>query len=463
MIQTELTPKNIGQDRTYPDNDIAMAKCFHEANTKLGSKLGYVAEAEAWYWYTGKRWKKDVGNLWVREQCKNFVEALARHVKSLNDVSEEGEKFSAYVEDLHDFPRRKRLITDTESVAPWSLTAFDRDSRLLNCQNGTYSLADMTFRPHDPADLITNLSRVHYDPEARCARWEQFISEIMCDDVETARFLQKSLAYAISGDMSRECFFVFYGNKTRNGKSTLLETIAYMLDSYARTIQPQTLARRTTDGAKPSPDLARLKGARLVRMPEPEKGLEINAGLVKQLTGGESCVARLLHRNLIEFRPEFNIVINANHLPRTSDPTIFESGRVKLIPFDRHFTPEEQDTGLKQQFRQEEAMSGIFNWLLEGYRLLQAEGLDLPDRVKTAIEGYRFGVDVIGTFIREVLTESPKNRIATSELHAVYEAWAIQNGYTPLSNKNFTPELRERHVVRRDGDTGNVLVGFAFK
>ena len=44
-------------------------------------------------------------------------------------------------------------------------------------------------------------------------------------------------------------------------------------------IQPQTLSRRPNDGAAPSPDIARLKGARLVNMPEPEKGLELNIAL----------------------------------------------------------------------------------------------------------------------------------------------------------------------------------------
>ena len=54
----------------------------------------------------------------------------------------------------------------------------------------------------------------------------------------------------------------------------------YILGDYARTIQPQTLSRRSSDGSAASPDIARLKGARLVNMPEPEKGLELNTALV---------------------------------------------------------------------------------------------------------------------------------------------------------------------------------------
>jgi len=195
-------------------------------------------------------------------------------------------------------------------------------------------------------------------------------------------------------------------------------------------------------------------------MPEPEKGLELNIALIKQLTGGDTYTGRFLHENPVEFAPEFKIFINTNHLPRTSDDTVFASGRVKLIPFERHFTPREQDAGLKKLFRRRESMSGIFNWLLEGYRLLQAEELALPKRVQIAIEAYRLETDIIGSFVAETLTAETDSRLATAEVCSVYKDWASTNGYRPISNRSFTGELRRRHDLRRDGAKGNVLIGY---
>jgi putative DNA primase/helicase len=274
-------------------------------------------------------------------------------------------------------------------------------------------------------------------------------------------FLQKALGYALTGDVSNECFFILYGNTTRNGKTTLSETVAFILGDYARTIQPQTLARRSSDGAAASPDIARLKGARLVNMPEPEKGLELNISLVKQLTGGDTFTGRFLNENPVEFRPECKFFINTNHLPRTSDDTVFSSGRVKLIPFDRHFTPEEQDTGLKRLFRKKENMSGILNWLVDGYRLLLEVGLDVPARVADAIAAYRQEADIIGTFLDEYTIEESGAKIQTSELYSNYVNWAKQNGYKPLSSRSFVGELRRRVEVRRDCALGNIAVGIA--
>ena len=216
------------------------------------------------------------------------------------------------------------------------------------------------------------------------------------------------------------------------------------MGDYARTIQPQTLAKRSVDGASPSPDTVRLKGARLVNASEPEKGLELNIALIKQLTGGDTYSARNLHENVVEFRPEFKIFINTNHLPRTADDTVITSERVKLIPFERHFKPEEQDTGLKDFFKKGANKSGIFNWLIEGYQLLQAEGLIVPEKVIATIDAYRQETDIIGSFLCECTMQQEGNRLLTNEMYSVYATWAKDNGYRAMNIKNFVSELRRR-------------------
>ena len=97
----------------------------------------------------------------------------------------------------------------------------------------------------------------------------------------------------------------------------------------------------------PSEDLARLIGARFVNISEPDKKLVLSAALVKTMTGKDTINARFLFENTIEYVPQYKLFINTNHLPTVTDTTVFESGRVKIIPFERHFPDEEQDKGLK--------------------------------------------------------------------------------------------------------------------
>jgi len=446
---------HIEANEIYPRHDIGIARLFYDLHSQY---ICYVKEPKSWFVYTGRRWVKDEGGLRVMEMCKAFAQDYAKYALYLDDGSDEAKDFTKYARGLTGRRRREALLSDSRSIKPMELKRFDTGKTLFNCLNGTFCLEKMELLPHDPKDFITKLAKVEYDPAAKSERWETFINEIMCNDAETARFLQKALGYALSGETSLECFFIFYGDKTRNGKSTLSETVAFVMGEYSRTIQPQTLSRRPNDGATASPDIARLKGARLVNMPEPEKGLELNIALVKQLTGGDTLTARLLHENPVEFTPEFKMFINTNHLPRSSDDTVFMSGRVKLIPFDRHFQPHEQDNGLKKQFRKKESKSAILNWLIEGYRLLQLEGLPLPERVSNALQAYRQETDIIGSFLSECTAVQEDNRISASDLYSAYSAWAKDNGYRQMNNKNFVAELRRRLDVRRGG-AGNIVVG----
>jgi putative DNA primase/helicase len=266
----------------------------------------------------------------------------------------------------------------------------------------------------------------------------------------------------MTGLTDYEQFYILYGQTSRNGKTTLTETVAHILADYAATAQPQTFTRRSPDGSAASPDIARLKGARLVNMPEPERGMELNAALMKQLTGGDTYTGRFLNENPFEFPMEGKIFINTNHLPRVSDDTVFASGRAKIIPFERHFTEAEQDKGLKQFFRRRENKSAILNWLVTGYRLILETGFDPPQKVVQAVAEYRQEADVIGVFLAECTSGKENGRLPTSELYSRYASWAKDNGYRPLSNRPFVGDLRRRFDVRHDGRYGNVVHGLAF-
>ena len=90
----------------------------------------------------------------------------------------------------------------------------------------------------------------------------------------------------------------------------------------------------------------------------------LSAALVKTLTGNDTITARFLHENGFEFQPQFKLFINTNHLPQVTDVTLFSSGRVKLIPFERHFSEQERDTGLKKELAKPASLSGILNCCL---------------------------------------------------------------------------------------------------
>ena len=224
--------------------------------------------------------------------------------------------------------------------------------------------------------------------------------------MEKAKYLQKAFGYALTGNTRYECLFILYGATTRNGKGTAMETFLRLMGDYGKTARPETIgARFQPNGNAPSEDVARLNGARFVNISEPDKKLTLSAALVKSLTGNDTITARYLHENSFEYRPQFKMFINTNYLPQITDLTLFSSGRIKTIPFERHFEEWEQDKKLKELFAEPGNLSGILNWCIEGLRLLETEGFKEPQAVRDATSEYEHESDKIALFMEECLQE----------------------------------------------------------
>jgi putative DNA primase/helicase len=134
-----------------------------------------------------------------------------------------------------------------------------------------------------------------------------------------------------------------------------------------------------------------------------------------------------------------------------------------IIPFTRHFTEAEQDKNLKKTLRYANNLSGILNWLIEGYRLLKAEGLEPSERIKQALADYRQDSDVIGAFLAEMVTESPNGRLLTRDLFQCYCAWLKDTGLRALSVQQFVSELRKRYTIKRYGAVGKAVIGIDWR
>lgn len=401
-----------------------------------------IYETKQWYVFDGKRWAKDPQKLRVMELCKRLADALWLYCGTLPE-DENSKAFSKSVLKWRELNKRKAIVEDAASVYPIQMSEFDNAPYLFNCQNGTLNLENGEFHPHRASDMLTMLAGVSYDPEAQCSRWKEFITEIMQGDKEKELFLQKALGYALTGDTSLECFFVLYGATTRNGKGTTMETFKHLMGDYGAAASPQTIARKdSADSRAPSEDIARLKGKRFVNLSEPDQGMILSAATVKTLTGNDTVSARFLHENSFEFIPEFKLYINTNYLPRVTDPTVFSSGRVNVITFERHFKREEQDKNLKKTLMQSEAQSGILNWCIEGLQRMQLEGLNPPASVMAATAEYKKANDKIAMFFADRLEANPQNEVVMETLFAAFQSWCSKNGYKATARNKFNAEVR---------------------
>ena len=311
----------------YLSTDIGNSRLYSDY---YSSVVRYVPERKLWYIFSGKRWEPDIGGLKAMELCKKLANALMVYAFHISDEQQRKD----YIDRCKKWQARRTretILKDAQGVYPIPMDAFDRDPFLFNCQNGTIHLKDMSFLPHAPEDKITKISDVMYDPDARCERFDQFVDEIMSGDKDRARFLQRSLGYALSGDTRFECLFILYGATTRNGKGTLMESVLKVMGEYGSTVRPETISmKQNASSQNPTEDIARLAGIRFANISEPSRGLLLNAAQVKSMTGNDTLNARFLHENSFDFQPQFKIYMNTNYLPVITDTKRREDAKWQL-------------------------------------------------------------------------------------------------------------------------------------
>ena len=419
----------------------------------------YNVSAKNWYVYNGIVWEEDIGGVIVSKYAEILYQLL--HFYSVDKSTE----FKKHVLKLGNLNNRKKIIEDARKHNFITHEMLDADSNLLNLKNGILKLDSLELLPHNADYLLSKCANVSYNPDTKSEDFISFIDEILCGDKKKTRYLQKVLALGLTCNTSEEECYLLYGSTTRNGKSTLLETIGYMLGDYAKNVNPETLALRKKDGRQASGDLARLKDCRFLRMSEPPKKMIFDIALLKSLLGRDTMTARHLYEREFEFPPVFTLYINTNYLPSVNDDTVFSSGRIKVITFDRHFEEYEQDKGLKERLRTEENLSGILNWCLEGLRLYRRDGIVPPQCVLDATNKYRENSDKLALFTEDVLIEDADSILSVGHLYKVYVDWCKENNYGEESKRTFIEELKAHNMYSDTGTIGgktirNVIKGW---
>lgn len=435
-------------------SDIDLSKLFGKL---IKDEVVYNTDSKSFWKYNSKYWEEDKAKVFIRSKAKEFAKAMfkyAEEIVSNQNNNKSAKKYERDVSKLRNYPQRETLIKDTITHISVDYSIFDKNGELFNCLNGTYNFETSQFKEHDAKDFITKMSNVIYNPNAKCENWEKFINEIMIGDNEKINYLQRLLAYCLTTNTNEEQMYLFYGATTRNGKSTLVETISHLMGKgkgYSNTSQPDLIGKKNIDNRAPSEDLARLRGARAVFMSEPPKEMTINCSMVKQLVGGDTVSARKLRENTFEYIPQFKMIMNTNHLCRIDDATMFYGNKVVVITFERHFTPEEQDHKLKQKLKNEAELSGIFNWIIDGYKMYSVKGMKAPQCIVNDTNEYAKKSDVITEFISEILKYQQGNVLDGKELYNEYQIFCRLKGYIGESNQMFYQSLKNTGILIDSG------------
>ncbi len=451
----------------YDLNERDFSRLFAEVTRPY---LRYNTSILKWMYYNGRYWETDASGVNVQRCMKEFSFELLKY--ATNEIGMANEEFLEYVKELGSASKRKTLIKDATDVFCISNDEFDNNPFLFNCQNGTFNLKTMKLQPFNADDKITKISRVIYNPNKTSQVLDTFMNDIFCDDRSLINYVYEILGYSLSGINNQECFWILLGETTRNGKSTLLNTFSYMLgehDGYATNCDISTLAKnKKRSGSSPSSDIARLKGARFVVASEPSADFELDEAKVKAFTGNDRITARMLYSNDIEFQPTFKIFIGTNHRPNVSDDSILDSHRLKVIPFNRHFSPDEQKRGLKDHLKHPDIISAFFNQCLQGWMRFKNNGLTEPSAVINATAAYQTTGQILQLYFDSQLVKEVGAVTPLAAFYPLYVAWCGENGFTPMSREKVNAYMRSRGLFKATATISsktvrNILNGYRLK
>lgn len=412
-------------------------------------KIKY-SSTRGWYAWEGRYWIPEeaiVKQLYHDRVVKNlYAEIEASYAENDSDLTK---ALADWAKKSESTKVMGSTISMASCMASVTATKFDADPMLFCCNNGTVDLKTGKLRPHDPADMITRISSVNFDANAKCPLWNQFLADIIPDPL-VIEYIQLAVGYCLTGMTTEQVMFILWGTG-KNGKSVFSNILSTLLGGYSMETPPETLMRgRENSNNAPTNDLARLSGARLVSANETEEGQCLAESKIKAMTGDDIIIARFLHKEFFEFRPQFKIWIRTNHKPkiRGTDTGIWR--RVKLIPFNVCIPSEKQDPHLTSKLMAE--LPGILNWAVEGCVLWQHCGLKSPAAVDIATEEYRTSQDLIGMFLAETCTICPQKTsgyVKAKDLYKAYCDWCEEAGERPMPHRVLSIKLTERGFVKR--------------
>ena len=285
----------------------------------------------------------------------------------------------------------KYVVSALQAAKPMleiSVSDLDRDGFLLNTPDGTYYLPDGLEgrRDHSPEDYITKITAAGPGDQGK-ELWLDALDKIFCKDKSLIDYVQQIVGMAAVGRVYMEAMIIAYGEGS-NGKSTFWNTIARVLGTYSGNMSADALTVGCKRNVKP--ELAEVKGKRLIIAAELEEGMRLNTSVIKQLCSTDEIFAEKKYKDPFSFTPSHTLVLYTNHLPKVG---AMDSGiwrRLIVIPFNAKITGG-NDQKNYADYLVENAAPFVMAWIIEGAEKAIGQNFHIPAPacVKEAINKYK--------------------------------------------------------------------------
>ena len=367
-------------------------------------------------------------------------------------------EFYKFVMKYRDYRNLSAIAKTAKPMVMLSVSDLDKNELLLNTPEATIDLSKglQGAREHDSADYLTKITNASPSDKGK-ELWEETLNTFFCGDKDLIAYVQEIVGMAAIGKVYQEHLIIAYGSGA-NGKSTFWNTIARVLGNYSGKLSADALTMSVRRNV--SPEMAELKGKRLIIASEMSEGMRLNTAMVKQLCSTDEILAEKKYKAPFHFVPSHTLVLYTNHLPKVgaNDDGIWR--RLIVIPFNAKIQGR-SDIKNFADYLYDEAASAIMSWIIEGAEKAIKSNFKtkLPSIVRESVEAYREANDWLSHFIEECCEVIPDYKQKSGELYTAYRAYATRQGEYVRGTSDFYAALTSAGYERKRTRQFNAVVG----
>lgn len=380
-----------------------------------------------------------------------FVQYNGKYWEKINDETVQG-----YIGDALGVYRTGNRLTSILKVVKSEVNSDElldmNRHAVMNFLNGTLELEpNILFRDHQADDYCTYCLPYTYDPDARSTVWEDYLWTVTDFDQKKIALLQEWAGYGMFSDCSLHKALALIG-EGRNGKSIFVNAL---MDVYGRSnISTVSMSDLTKDF-----HAIDLKYSLWNIASETRSDVTGAEEKFKKVTVGETIRDSYKGKDVTEFAPRAKWILNCNNfMTSKTDQSDGWIERFCFCEFKLRFVDDPQkpyerkaDRTLEAKLKEPEQLSGIFNWALEGYRMLKTKlRFTEPDDQKATKEDFIEVTDPIVVWAKEFdIDMCSGHSITNDDLYANYAMWADNSRHNAMSRTRFSQRVPKVFRERR--------------
>lgn len=403
----------------------------------------------------------------VHEYEKKMAVIYSQLAKLMTDRnSSDAKDYEKQLNDIKELIRRLKDATFKSKIMVEARNLFydeefekklNEQRHLIVFKNGVYDLDRQEFRsgrPEDYMSFTTGISYREYEADDEdILRVRHIIREIHPKE-DNFEFFMTVLAAGLHGTKKEQKLDIWTGTGS-NGKSIMIDFLAKALGDYYECPSITMLTRRRQSSSNASPDLAKLKGRRIVSFLEPEYDDTLHTSIIKQFFGNDWIEARALYREPIKFKAQASGFLSCNDLPKIPCNDGGTWRRLRVLEFKSKFVQNpKQPFEKKIDIRLPDQIDGLsesfMSLLIHYYKIfinVKKGVVTEPQDVRDFTERWQRESNLHLEFITEFIRDSndPKSKVTEKLAFETFRHWCKTNADWFKPNKH---ELKKQMTLQ---------------